>query len=221
MFSSLIVFLLTIINAQDYFIRYPSGDIPCVITQLWIQCLINQSNPLQFSTRISSHPMNIVLIPISIEDLRLPSNFFPDEHRFSTYHMIIFDMTKNAHLKQVNISSEFFSNLFSTKIYFILHQCGQPILHFPDRLLRYYSMEDVFITYHNRSRTVTIEDYFSEECLLEEEISFRQEQIFHRSINSMKLWINGILFSTLILLITILMYIVHEKTPSEISMSVM
>lgn len=212
MFSHLIIFLLIVIDrnlSQDYFIRYSSEDIPCLITQLWIQCPINQSNPLKFFSRISSHPMNIELIPNSIETLQLPSNFFQDEHPFAKYHLIIFDMTKNSHLKQIDISSAFISNLFSTKIYFILHQCGQPILHFPDRLLRYYSMEELFITYHNRSRTVTMKDYFSEECLLEEEIHFQNEQIFSPSKTSMKLWINGILFSTLILLITIMMYIVQ------------
>ena len=227
MFSHLIIFVLILIDrnlSQDYFIRYSSEDIPCLITQidqLWIQCMINQSNPLKFFSRISSHPMNIELIPITIEYLQLPSNFFQDEHPFSKYHSIIFDMTKNSRLKQIDIPSEFISNLFSTKIYFILHQCGHPILHFPDGLLRYYSMEELFITYHNRSRTVTMKDYFSEECLLDEEIHFQNERIFYRSKNSMKLWINGILFSTLILLITIMMYIVHQKTmentPSDMS----
>ena len=233
LFVLIFLFVDRSISHQDYFIRYSLEDIPCVILQIdqrWIQCIINRSDPLKIFSRTLSTPISIELIFTSMENFILPAKFLENENDFVQYNLIIFDLTKDSNLKQINISSELFVNLFATKIYFILHECGHPVIHIADQRFHSHSNDDIFIIYHNRSRTVAIENYFSDECLLEREIDFhwsRNTKKINKQIYSMKLWINTSLFSILILLTTILMCLIRRResdriqirswTPSEMS----
>ncbi|CAF1138412.1 unnamed protein product [Rotaria sordida] len=245
MLIELLIFILILISTNysyNYFVRFKSHDAPCLILSidsLWLRCIINQSDPLKFFSKTLLSHINIEFILISINNLTLPSNFFIDDNNnnnnnnnnkiFSDYssiknnhNVIIFDTTKNFQLKQINILKNTFLNIFSTKIHFILHNCGYPILHIEQNIFYSNIIKQIFVTYNNRSRTVFLKDFFSHECLIDEEIIFQNENEYQlikfnflnkkNQFNSTKLLINGLLFTIVISLTSILMCLIIRKT---------
>ncbi|CAF2603547.1 unnamed protein product [Rotaria sp. Silwood2] len=81
MFKELLVFNFILISTNysyDYFVHFKSHDVPCLILSidnLWIRCLINQSDPLKFFSKTLLTNINIEFELISINNLTLPSNF--------------------------------------------------------------------------------------------------------------------------------------------------
>jgi hypothetical protein len=218
MFIKFLLFTLVFISnnsCYDYFIRYKSHDLPCLILSeehSSIRCVFNQSDPLKFFSRNSL--LNLEFVIVSIHNLTLPSNFFVDNY----HNLIVFDSTEDIHFQQINLFKDTF--LFPSKIHFIIHNCGHPII----QIERYSFIEQMFITYKNRSRTVSLKDYFSNECLVNEEIFINDENLIKltkfnllnrkKQFYATKLFINALLFSIVTSLTTILMCLIIRKPVS-------
>ncbi|CAF0989046.1 unnamed protein product [Rotaria sp. Silwood1] len=241
MFIELLIFTFILISTNysyNYFVRFKSHDVPCLILSidnLWIRCIINQSEPLKFFSKTLLSNINIEFALLSINNLTLPSNFFVDDNNNNNNKtvsddssiknnrsLIIFDSTQNFQLKQINILKDTFLNLFSIKIHFIIHNCGYPILHIERNIFHSNIIKHILVTYNNRNRTVFLKDFFSRECLIDEEIIFHNNNEYKlikinflnkkKQFNSTKLFINGLLFIIIISITSILMYLIIRKT---------
>lgn len=226
--------LISTSYCYNYFIRFKSHDAPCILLSvdvLWVRCIINQSEPLKFFSKTSLSNVNLDFTFNTIGSLILPSEFFIDDNNenFSVSssmknhpNLIYIDATQTFQLKQINMSTYTFLNLNVTSIHFMLHNCGYPVIHFERNTLYSNNIENLFVSYHNRSRTVLLKDYFSSECLNDEDIIFINEKpnrltkfnilTKRKHVNSVKLVVNGCIFTIAIILISILMCLISRKT---------
>lgn len=222
----------------NYFVRFKTHDVPCSTlsaANIWIRCTIDQSDPLKILSQNLLPAINIELLLVSTNNLTLPSKFFIDEHNNSIeyskylsiinhYNIMLFDATQNFQLKQINILTDTFIHIYSTKIYFILHNCGHPVLRIEPNTFRNSKAKQIFVTYNNRNRTVLLKDYFSDECLIDENLTFKKENdyelikfiefnFFNRGkrITLTKFIFNGIIFTITILITCILICLTVKK----------
>ena len=177
---------------------------------LWIRCVINQSDPLRFVSSSRSSRTNVEFLTESIENLTLPMNFFAqDDHDRRSWDSILFDTTQLSQIEQLEIFNGTFSGVLSTKINIVVSDCGKPMVEIRGRPFPRYIAKHLRVILQNLSRTVLLEDFVSDQCLMDDEIVFdRRDETtltilfdlnyLHtaQAFGSTKWWVNGIFLGT-------------------------
>ena len=236
MLTEFLLFGLLILSkhiCQAYEMSYKTHRVPCSLLSAdtgWVACSINQSDPVRFLTSSSAEIIQIELSPVSISTLTLPAYFLvsdrtendllADSSRVTNINWIWIDATRDARLKHIHIVKDTFANLVSTRIHFILTDCGQPVLEIDRHAFRFTQVDHVLVTYYNRTRTFTLGEYFSQHCLTNEPILFFNESdpssmdfvsltstIRNQSFNSTRLIVNSVLWMISLVLSSLLIYV--------------